>query len=118
MPRELEIAVPRHGRDRAQEERVGVVQEPGMARVFERAEAAACHRLALEHQYFEPGLAEIGREDEPVMAGAENDRVVSCGHARPLSSQQRRRKYPTGYFKRWQGRRPHSGAAAPISAMF
>ena len=44
VPFELEIGVPRHGGDRALEEGVGVVQEAGMARVFERAQSAARDR--------------------------------------------------------------------------
>src|SRR5262249_60157743 len=46
MPLELEIGVPGHGGNRAQEEGVGVMEEA--ARVCERAQAAACRRAALD----------------------------------------------------------------------
>jgi hypothetical protein len=79
---ERKIRVPRHGGDGAQEERVRVVKE--MARVFDRAQAAAGHRAALEGKRLHPGLAEIGLQDEPVVPRAENNRVVGAGHALPL----------------------------------
>ena len=48
-----------------------------MARVFERGEAAARDRRPIDGQHPEPGLAEIGRQDERVVAGAEDDAVVA-----------------------------------------
>ena len=78
VPRQFEIGVPRHRAERAQKEGVGVVQEAGMARVFERAQSAAHDRRALDRKRLEAGLAEIGLQDQRVVAGAENDAVV--GH--------------------------------------
>ena len=74
---ELEVGVPGHGGDRAQEEGVGVVEEA--ARAFERAQAAACRRAALDGKRLQAGLAEIGLQNESVMPGAEDNRVVG-GH--------------------------------------
>jgi hypothetical protein len=74
---ELEIGVPGHGGNRAQEEGVGVVEEA--ARVFDRAQAAAGDGAALDGKRLQAGLAEIGLQDKPVMPGAENNRVVG-GH--------------------------------------
>ena len=51
-----------------------------MARVLERGEAAAGDVLALERQHLEPGLAEIGLQDQTVVAGAEDDSVVGYVH--------------------------------------
>ena len=85
VAREREVRVPRHGGDRALEERVGVVQEAGMARVFERREAAAGDTLALDGEHLEPGLAEIGRQNEPVVSGPEDDAVVGH-HSTPIPS--------------------------------
>ena len=61
---------------RALEEGVRVVQKARMARVFQRCQPAAGHRLALDRQHLEPGLAEIGLQDQAVVAGAEDDAVV------------------------------------------
>ena len=74
---ELEVGVPRHGGDGAQEEGVGVVQEA--ARVFERTQAAAGDRAALDGKRLQAGLAEIGLQDESVMPGAKDNAVVG-GH--------------------------------------
>ena len=83
VPLERKIRVPRHGGDGAQEERMGVVEESAMARIFDRAQSAAGHRAALDGERLHPGLAEIGLQDEPVVPGAENNRVVGAGHATP-----------------------------------
>jgi hypothetical protein len=80
VAREVEIRVPRHGGDGAQEEGVGVVEEAGVPRILHGAQSAARHRAALDRQGLHPGLAEIGLQDEPVMPRAKNDRVVG-GHA-------------------------------------
>ena len=80
VPFELEIAVPRHRGDGALEEGVGVVQEAGMARVFQRAQSAARDRTAIDRQRLEAGLAEIGLQDEAVVPGTEDDRVVGGSH--------------------------------------
>ena len=80
VPFELEIAVPRHRGDGALEEGVGVVQEAGMARVFQRAQSAARDRAAIDRQRLEAGLAEIGLQDEAVVSGTEDDGVVGGGH--------------------------------------
>ena len=76
---ELEIRVPGHGGDGPLEERMRVVQEAGLARVFDRREAAARDRRTIDGQHPEPGPAEIGRQDERVMAGADDDAVVVQG---------------------------------------
>ena len=60
VPFQLEIAVPRHGGDRALEEGVGVVQEAGMARVFHRGQSAARDLPPIDRQCLQAGLAEIG----------------------------------------------------------
>ena len=80
VPFELEIAVPRHRGDGALEEGVGVVQEAGMARVFQRAQSAARDRPAIDRQRLQAGLAEIGLQDEAVVPGAEDDAVIGGGH--------------------------------------
>ena len=77
---EIEIRVPRHGGDRPLEERVRVVQEAGLARVFERGETAAGDRCTIDGQHPQSGLAEIGRQDQRVVPGAKDDAVVvACG---------------------------------------
>jgi hypothetical protein len=82
VAREREVGIPRHRGDGALEEGVRVVQEAGMARVLERGEAAAGHVLALEGEHLEAGLAQVGLQDQPVVAGAEDDSVVGCVHRR------------------------------------
>lgn len=49
-----------------------------MAWVFERRETAARDRRTIDGKHPDPGLAEIGRQDERVMAGAEDDAVVAA----------------------------------------
>ena len=78
VPLQLEVGVPRHRGDGALEEGVGVVQEARMARVLERREPAAGDGLALDGQHLQPGLAEIGLQDQPVVAGADDDPVVDA----------------------------------------
>ena len=73
---EIEIRVPRHGGDRPLEERVGVVQKAGLARVFERGETAAGDRSTIDGQHPEPGLAKVARQDQRVVPGAKDDAVV------------------------------------------
>ena len=51
---EIEIRVPRHRRDGALEERVRVVQEAGLPRVFDRGEAAAGDRRPIDGQHRSP----------------------------------------------------------------
>ena len=92
--REVEIGVPRHGGDGAQEEGMGIVAEAGAPRVFDRAQAAAGGRTALDRQRLEPRLAEIGLQDEAVVPGAENDAVVS-GHAMRAALRASRVERPT-----------------------
>jgi hypothetical protein len=77
----LEVGVPGHRRDRALEEGMGVVEKARMARVFQGCEAAAGHGLALDRQHLQPGLAEIGLQDHPVVACAEDDAVVGLVHS-------------------------------------
>ena len=81
VPFKLEVRVPGHRRDGALEERVGVVQESRVARVFQGGEPTARHRLALKRECLEPGLAQVGLQDQPVVAGTEDDPVVSIAHA-------------------------------------
>jgi hypothetical protein len=57
---------------------VGVVQEAGMTRVFQGAQSAASDRPAIDRQRFQPGLAEIGLQDESVVPGPEDDAVMGC----------------------------------------
>ena len=80
MAFELEVAIPGHGGDGALEEGVGVVQEAGVARILERAQAAAGDGAALDRHRLQAGHAEIGLQDHPVVAGAEDDAVVGGGH--------------------------------------
>src|SRR5262249_54460806 len=98
---ELEIGVPGHDGDRAQEEGVGVVQEA--ARICERAQAAACRRATLDGKRLQAGLAEIGLQDESVMPGAKDNAVVSghgiCRQLVELSSPRKRGSRP------WSARR-------------
>src|SRR5438045_4107329 len=58
VPRELELAVPRHLVERAVEERVGVVAVTGPARVFDRREAAADRGGSLEAHGLQAGAPE------------------------------------------------------------
>ncbi len=51
-----------------------------MAGVFERAQSAAHDRRALDRERFEAGPAEVGLQDQRVVAGAENDAVVELSH--------------------------------------
>jgi hypothetical protein len=46
-PLELQVAIPRHVRDRAMEEGMRVVQEAGPARILRGLQAAAGNRAAL-----------------------------------------------------------------------
>ena len=80
MALEREVGVPRHGGDGALEEGVRVVEKTGVARILERAQAAAGDREALDDDHLETGLAEIGRQNEPVVAGAEDHCVVDRHH--------------------------------------
>jgi hypothetical protein len=83
---ELEIRVPRHGRDCPLKERVRVVQEAGPGWVFERGETAARDCRPIDGEYAQTRLAQIGRQDQRVVPGAEDDAVVVAGHAqRPCS---------------------------------
>src|SRR5204862_3538357 len=74
MPREIEIAVPRHLRERAVEHRMRIVPKAG--RILDRREATARGVETIDREHAQTGLGEIGREDETVMAGADHDAVV------------------------------------------
>jgi hypothetical protein len=41
---------------------------------------AADHRAAFEHAYPQPGAGEVERADQPVVAAADDQRVVLPGH--------------------------------------
>ena len=75
---EVEIADDR----RAQPpDRVGERRHPRPGRELGRADGAADRLASLEHDGPQPGLAEIGRGDEPVVPAADDDRVVPVGRA-------------------------------------
>ena len=74
---EIKISVPRHGGDGPLEKRVRVVQEAGMTRVLECGEPAAGDRRPIDRKDPEARLAEIGGQDQRVMAGADDDAVVA-----------------------------------------
>ena len=63
MAFKLEVGVPRHGGDGALEERVGVVQEPGVARVFQGGKPAPGNGFAFDRQGLEAGFAQVGLQD-------------------------------------------------------
>ena len=87
VPLQLQVRIPRHRGDRALEEGVRVVQKARMTRIFERGEAPARHRLAVDRQHLHPGLAEIGLQDHSVVARTQNDAVVDrCPPSSPSYS--------------------------------
>ena len=80
VPLEFEMGVPRHRRDRALEKGMRVVEKSRIARVFDGGQSAARQRRAIDRKHLKAGLAEISLEDKPVMAGAENDEIVTVRH--------------------------------------
>lgn len=86
VARELEVGVPRHGRDGAMEKRVGVVEESGIAWIFQRCQSAAGSGRPIHRQDFQSRLAQVSLQDEPVVAGAHNDEIVIVGHLMPDTS--------------------------------
>src|SRR5262249_1850487 len=77
---EVEVRVPRHGGDGAQEEGGAVVEEAGMPRILERAQSAARHRTAPDRQGLHPGPAQISLQGGAAMPRTQKSRVVSGGH--------------------------------------
>ena len=76
VPLEIEVGVPRHRGDRALEEGMRVVQKARIARILDGREPAAGDRAAIDRKRLQPGLAEIGLQDEAVVARADDDAVV------------------------------------------
>src|SRR6185436_7326768 len=79
---QLEVAVPGHAVERAVVERVRIVEEARLPGVFHRGQAASGHVPPLQTQDLQARAAEIGLEDEAVVARAEDDPVVvhGCGY--------------------------------------
>ena len=89
---ELEFAVPRHAVERAVKHRVGVVKEPGLARVLHGHQPAARDLAPVDRDHVEPGAAQIGLAHEPVMTRADDDPVMRHGDLpRPVYSRARHR---------------------------
>ncbi|HBY96925.1 MAG: hypothetical protein M5U01_05200 [Ardenticatenaceae bacterium] len=76
MALQFEVCVPGHLGEAAMVERVGVVEEPWMAGILHGREAPARRVSPFEAEHFQPGLAQIGLQDQTVVAGPENDTVV------------------------------------------
>jgi hypothetical protein len=83
VTRKLQVGVPRHCRDRALEEGMGIVEEARAARIFHGRKAAARDVTAIDRKHFQTGLAEIGLQHERVVTRAEDDAVPS--HSMPSS---------------------------------
>ena len=79
---QVEIPVPGHGVDGAQEEGVGIVDQPRMKRILCCSEAAAGLAPALDRQGLQPGARQIGLQDQAVMARPQDDGVAGFVHRR------------------------------------
>src|SRR5262249_12951039 len=77
---ELQVAVPGRERDRAVEDRVDVVENAGESGVFDSGEAAGGLQVPINGQDSQAQAAEIGLQNEAVMAGADNDAVECSVH--------------------------------------
>src|SRR5262245_32057426 len=60
-------------------ERMRVVPEPRVARVFLGSEPTAGRVAPFDAEHLESGLAEIGLKNQAVVPGAQDDAVVSSG---------------------------------------
>jgi hypothetical protein len=58
---------------------VGVVDDAGQGRIVVAHEGTAGPLEALDGEHLEAGPAEVGLEDQPVVAGSEHDAVVLVG---------------------------------------
>ena len=80
---QVEIPVPGHAGNGAQEEGVGVVDQPRMKRILQHGEAAAGLAPALDRQGIEPGARQVSLQDQTVMARSQDDGVAGLVHRRP-----------------------------------
>ena len=63
---------------------MGIVQEPGMQRVLDSRQAAAGNRQALQAEGLEARAAQVGLEDQAVVARSQDDPIIAGFHAPPL----------------------------------
>lgn len=80
VPRQLEVAEPRHRGHAAQEDRVGVVTDTGERGIRIAHERTAGPLEALDREHAEPGAAEVGLEDQAVVARSEDEAVPVARH--------------------------------------
>src|SRR5262249_32976638 len=75
---QFKIAIPRHLRKRAMEERMRIMAETGQARIVDGHQSAARCGCAVQRDCLESAAREVRCENERVMARAEKDAVVDA----------------------------------------